>query len=59
MSDAETYPTSIRISKEMRRALERRALADGRSLSNYMVKILSDHILETAEPKPAKLQKLR
>ncbi len=47
------YPTSIRLTEEMRDALIRRADADGRSLTNYIGNVLRLHIEQTPEP-PAK-----
>jgi predicted DNA-binding protein len=45
------WPTSIRITKEVREALKRRAAADGRSLANYIGRVLEKHVEETPEPK--------
>jgi uncharacterized protein (DUF1778 family) len=49
-------PTSIRLDRGLRDALERRAEADGRSLSNYVINALRRHVAATPEPK-RKLQK--
>jgi hypothetical protein len=43
----------------MRRALERRAQADGRSVSNYIVNLLQKHLETTPEPQTTKLHKFR
>lgn len=35
---------AIRLTKDMKDKLEKLAEADGRSLSNYIIKVLSEHI---------------
>ena len=49
--DAIASPTSIRFDHELRAALERRAEAEGRTLSNYVINTLRQHIEKTPEPK--------
>jgi predicted DNA-binding protein len=51
------YPTSVRISPQTREALQRRAEADGRSLTNYIARVLEQHVENTPEPKKAKSRK--
>ena len=55
--DTIASPTSIRFDHELRAALERRAEADGRSFSNYVINTLRQHVDKTPEPK-RKSQKL-
>jgi hypothetical protein len=42
----------LRISAELKKALERLAEADGRSLNSYLTRVLAEHI--TRAPKPKK-----
>lgn len=44
------YPTSIRLTAELRDALQRRAEAATRSLNNYIVHTLREHVAATPEP---------
>jgi predicted transcriptional regulator len=37
-------PTSLRIEPELKAALEKLAAADDRTLSNYILRILRDHV---------------
>lgn len=39
-----TEQMSLRIPREVKEELERLAKEDGRSLSNYVVRILTDHV---------------
>ena len=54
MGDESTIIVSMRIPRLLREALGRRATADARSLSNYVVRILTKHVEETAEPEAVK-----
>jgi hypothetical protein len=53
------YPTSVRLTHELRDALMRRAEADGRSLTNYIGNVLRLHVENTPEPPKAKFAKSR
>jgi len=53
MAKETEYPTSVRITAELRAALQRRADADGRKLTNYIANVLRLHVENTPEP-PAK-----
>jgi predicted HicB family RNase H-like nuclease len=57
MKETGIHPTSVRITKEMREALIRRAEADGRSLTNYIENVLRLHIASTPDPKTRKRPK--
>ena len=57
MTKETEYPTSVRLTRELRDALLRRADADGRSLTNYIGNVLRLHVKNTPEPTPAKSKK--
>jgi hypothetical protein len=44
MTDDTIHPTSVRITPEVREALKRLAKADGRSLTNYIGRVLAQHV---------------
>jgi hypothetical protein len=50
MAKETEYPTSVRITAEVRAALQRRADADGRKLTNYIANVLRLHVEQTPEP---------
>ena len=51
MADLDTAPpTSVRIPEALKTALQRRAQADGRKFSQYVIRVLEKHVDETPEP---------
>ena len=55
----DTYPTSVRLPSELKEALQRRADANTRSLNNYIIWALQEHVAATPEPEPRKPGKQR
>jgi len=53
------YPTSIRLTPELRAELVRLAEADGRSLTNYIANVLRLHVAQLKEAEKSKGGKAR
>ena len=44
-------PTSLRIPPDLKASLQRLAEADGRSLTNYIVRVLQEHCAAAEKPR--------